>query len=324
MNSVDSFRNSNVGKSTPDGFLISRSLAWLSVGLGAVGLLAPRVVTKLVGVAPTPRATATVRTIGLRELVVGLGIMMRPRRPLPMWSRAAGDMADLALLAWMLTGKRTDKQRAIAALIAIGGMTAFDIYASRRVMHAQEMSAEPVVFSVTINKSPDEVYRFFRKLENLPLFMNYLESVKETSEMESHWVAKLPLGATAEWNAELTADRPGELIAWHTVDAKHFAHRGKVMFAKTPGGNGTEVRVELELALPGMQPSAMLAKLLTKPQIKGDLLRLKQVMETGEVLFSDASAHRGKYPAQPSESGARYARAHAESSHDAADRGGLT
>src|SRR5436305_3788163 len=32
--------------------------------------------------------------------------------------------------------------------------------------------------SVTINRSPEELYRFWRNFENLPRFMNHLESVK--------------------------------------------------------------------------------------------------------------------------------------------------
>jgi uncharacterized membrane protein len=87
------------------------------------------------------------------------------------------------------------------------------------------------------------------------------------------------------------------------------ADRGEVTFASAPGGKGTEVRVAMEIELPGIDPSATLARLLTRPQIKGDLRRLKQVIETGEVVLSDASAVRGKHPAQPSDEAARRARA---------------
>jgi len=61
----------------------------------------------------------------------------------------------------------------------------------------------------------------------------------------------------------------------------------------------TEVRVEMQLGLPGIKPSTGIARLFTRAQIKGDLRRLKQVLETGEVLLSDASAHRRPHPAQP-------------------------
>jgi hypothetical protein len=36
-------------------------------------------------------------------------------------------------------------------------------------------------------------------------------------------------------------------------------------------------------------------------QVDGDLRRLKQVLETGEVVHSDSSIHRGPHPARPPE-----------------------
>ena len=93
---------------------------------------------------------------------------------------------------------------------------------------------------------------------------------------------------------------PGELIVWHTVDSP-FAHRGRITFARAPGSDDTEVRVEIEVGFGAMSPSATLAKFLTRPQIQADLWRMKQVIETGEVLVSDASIHKGPHPAQPSE-----------------------
>jgi uncharacterized membrane protein len=200
--------------------------------------------------------------------------------------------------------------------VASASTLALDAYATQRVTAAQETAASPVMFSVTINKPPAEVYAFFRRLENLPLFMDYLVSVDQDGD-RSHWTAKLPLAGTVSWDAELVTDLPGERLAWQTVKGSMFAHRGNVTFASTPGGKGTEVRVQMEVELPGLDGSATLAKLLTKPQIKGDLRRLKQVLETGEVLFSDASSHRRPHPAQPSADGTAFARGRATESRQA-------
>jgi uncharacterized membrane protein len=156
-----------------------------------------------------------------------------------------------------------------------------------------------VIFAVTINKPPGEVYAFYRKLSQLPLFMDYLASVQETGPRTSHWVARLPVGGTVAWDAEIVEDRPGKLIAWKSVPGSPIALRGRVTFARTPGRNMTEVRVEMQLGVDGIHPSTVLAKLFARPQVKGDLRRLKQVIEAGEVLYSDASVHRGPHPAQP-------------------------
>ncbi|MEO7097103.1 MAG: hypothetical protein ABI175_27835, partial [Polyangiales bacterium] len=124
-------------------------------------------------------------------------------------------------------------------------------------------------------------------------------SVTHVGASRTHWVAKLPVG-TVEWDAVITEDTPGECIAWEALDS-NVTTEGRVTFAQTPGRNMTEVRVEMKLGFTGMQPSTLLAKYFAKPQIKGDLRRLKQVIETGEVLMSDASQMIKPHPAQPSE-----------------------
>jgi len=240
-----------------------------------------------------------VRAMGIREILSGLGILLQPRRALPLWARVAGDAIDLGGIAWAAKAKRSNPQRIAAALVAVAGVTALDVLASRRVARAHRAGIDPVLFAVTINKPVADVYAFWRRLENLPRFMDYLESVTERGQGRSDWVARLPVGGTVAWTAEITEDRPNERIAWQTVEGAVLAHRGEVTFTRTPGRNMTEVRVALELGLLGSTPSPVLAKLLTRPQIKGDLVRLKQVMETGEVLRSDASVHRGPHPAQP-------------------------
>jgi uncharacterized membrane protein len=128
--------------------------------------------------------------------------------------------------------------------------------------------------------------------------MDYLESVRVINQTTSHWVAKLPVGSV-EWDAEIIEDIPGELIAWRTVPGSKLKLSGRVTFTRTPGRNMTEVRCEMKLGFTGAKPSTLLAKVFAKPQIKGDLRRLKQVLETGEVLLSDASAHLAPHPAQP-------------------------
>jgi uncharacterized membrane protein len=128
--------------------------------------------------------------------------------------------------------------------------------------------------------------------------MEHLAEVRQLDSARSHWVAKLPAGRTVEWDARITEDRPGEVIAWESTFDSRIETSGRVTFTKAPGSSLTEVRVEMQVGAAGHE-SALLAKLFAKPQLKGDLRRLKQVLETGEVLFSDASAHIGKHPAQP-------------------------
>ncbi|HEX4421742.1 MAG TPA: SRPBCC family protein [Kofleriaceae bacterium] len=303
MKSLQAFTRRDPGheRSASDGSTLARGLGVLSLGLGMTELAAPELLAKAIGLRPSSRTSFVLRAFGMREVLAGLGVLLQPRRPLPLWARLAGDALDLAAIGWAAKTQRTRVERLAAAAVAVAGAAALDAVAARRVKRAQRTVIDPVIFSVTINKPPAQVYAFWRKLENLPLFMDFLESVTELGggTQRSHWVAVLPVGGTVAWDAEITEDRPGEKIAWRTVEGGTFAHRGEVTFARTPGRDMTEVRVQLELGLLGQAPSIRLAKLLTKPQIKGDLRRLKQVLETGEVVRSDASIHKGPHPAQP-------------------------
>ena len=151
-----------------------------------------------------------------------------------------------------------------------------------------------VTSQVTIQKTPDEVYTFWRKLENLPKFMNHLESVEETGEKTSHWVAKAPAGQSVSWDAETTRDEPGHYIAWRSLEGSTIPNSGSVRFVPASDNGGTEVKVNLEYKPPLGVVGATVAKLFgEEPQIQvdDDLKRLQQLMENGEI---DTNEHDGK------------------------------
>jgi uncharacterized membrane protein len=170
--------------------------------------------------------------------------------------------------------------------------------------------------AITVRRSPEEVYRFWRDFQNLPSFMNHLQSVRVTGDRRSHWVAEAPGGKTVEWDAELTEDRPSELIAWRSLPDADVDNAGQVRFRPAPRGQGTELVVELSYDAPAGKVGRTIAKLFGKEpeqEVYGDLRRFKQVMETGEVVRSDASldtTHFARqHPAQPPEEAPRYAAA---------------
>lgn len=156
--------------------------------------------------------------------------------------------------------------------------------------------------SVTIARTPEELYYFWRDFRNLASFMSHVQSVQVKSETQSHWVVSAPAGRTVEWDAEITEDRPGELIAWRSLEGADVENRGEVRFRRAPGDRGCEIHVRLEYKPPGGALGTVVARLFGEEpgqQLKDDLARLKQALETGEVAQSDASIHRGMHPAQP-------------------------
>ena len=148
-----------------------------------------------------------------------------------------------------------------------------------------------VTKSITVNRPRQEVYEFWRDLEHLPTFMIHLEAVTSSGDRRSHWVAKAP-GGPVEWDAEIIEDRLGEVIAWQSLEGSEVPNGGSVRFSDAPADRGTEVRVELRYDPPGGTAGATVAKLFgeePQQQLRDDLRRFKQVMETGEVVRSDGS-----------------------------------
>lgn len=144
--------------------------------------------------------------------------------------------------------------------------------------------------SVTIDRPIGDVYAFWRRLENLPLFMHHLQSVEEIDERRSWWVAKGPANRDVAWEAEITEDVPNECVAWATTADADVPNAGRVEFRPAPGNRGTEVHVEIDYAPPAMRLGALLARLFgenPKQQIAGDLRRLKSHLETGETATND-------------------------------------
>jgi uncharacterized membrane protein len=140
--------------------------------------------------------------------------------------------------------------------------------------------------SVTINRSPEELYSFWRNFENLPRFMNHLESVKVEGTNRSHWVAKGPAGTSVEWDAEVYNEKDNEMIAWRSLEGAEVDNAGSVHFEPASGGRGTVVKVVLKYDPPAGKIGALVARLFGESpaqQIDEDLRRFKQLMETGET-----------------------------------------
>jgi uncharacterized membrane protein len=158
--------------------------------------------------------------------------------------------------------------------------------------------------AITVNRPPDEAYRFWHDFPNLPRFMEHLESVEVAGGGRSRWKARGPAGTKAEWEAEVTEDRPGEVIAWRSVEGSAVDTSGAVRFAPAPGGRGTEVRVVLRYSPPAGVLGKAVARLFgesPQQQVRSDLRRFKQVLETGQVLESEATIRGRPHPAQPPE-----------------------
>lgn len=139
--------------------------------------------------------------------------------------------------------------------------------------------------AITIQRPADELYRFWRQQENLPRFMLYIDSVTSISDTRSHWVTKGAADARLEWDSEITADVPGERIAWRSLEGSDIDHQGEVRFQPAPGGRGTEVRLKVDMVPGGgmLGKAAQFLKGLPEQMLHEDLRRFKRLQETGEI-----------------------------------------
>ena len=162
--------------------------------------------------------------------------------------------------------------------------------------------------TTTIRRPPMEVYEFWRKLEHLPSFLAHLDEVRVTGELTSHWTASAPFGRTVEWDAQITEDLPGERLGWRSTPEADVPNAGKVFFVAAPDGVSTEVHVVLAYDIPGGSLGKAVARYFGEEphqQLDDDLRRLKQVLETGEVVRSDGAPYgkraRKEFPQRPAQ-----------------------
>jgi uncharacterized membrane protein len=224
---------------------------------------------------------------------LGLGILAMLQRRSPTAariSRPISNAANLALLAASL-GLSLSRRPFSIVTATIAGVTALNQYrkARRSDNRSDNQLGDGCVHlreSVTINRSPGELYQFWRNFENLPRFMNHLHEVQQTSNDQSRWIVSGPLGTRLEWTAEIINETPNKLIAWRSLEGGDVDSAGTVRFETTPDGRGTIVKVEMEYRPPAGKLGAAVAKFLgagAAKQVAVDLHRFKQLMETGEV-----------------------------------------
>jgi uncharacterized membrane protein len=142
-----------------------------------------------------------------------------------------------------------------------------------------------VEHDVTIQKPADELFRFWRTLDNLPRIMRHLNSVEDLGNGRSRWNAKGPFG-DVQWEAEIITERPGELIGWRSLENSTIQTAGSVHFRRAPGDRGMEVKVVLSYNPPGGQVGHALAWLAgsdPKAEIREDLRNFKRTMETASA-----------------------------------------
>ena len=141
-----------------------------------------------------------------------------------------------------------------------------------------------------VNKPRHEVYAFWRRLENLPLFMQHLKSVTTDNNNISEWIAKIPGGlGTIKWKAEIVHEVPGEMIGWSSLPGADVENAGKLEFRDAEAG-GTELLVNITYRPPLGDVGTRIAELfspLFEKMVENDIENYK--------LYIEKSGYRGTH-----------------------------
>jgi uncharacterized membrane protein len=283
---------------------IANGLGWFSIGLGLAEIAIPQTVANFIGVSNGGGTRKVLRMYGVRELAAGFGILSKNNPSGWLWARVGGDLLDLSSLGKAMVSDNAERGRVGAATAAVAGITALDLYCAQRLSaesarsESSQSDSTQISSSIIIDRSPEEIYSFWRDVTHLPQIFRQLDSVQVTEGNRSHWKLHAPIGGqSVEWDAEITEDQPNSLIAWRSLSST-APHSGSVRFAPATGGRGTKVTVRI--ALGGLRGKiGKLFGVVPKEQANITLHNLKQLLETGEVVNSDASIHRGMHPGRP-------------------------
>lgn len=194
---------------------------------------------------------------------------------------ALGKLATAATGAMLLTRAATGHSRVYDAT----GVSSASL---------REGAGINVETAVTVMRPREELYRFWRELQNLAAVMRHVESVQEMPDGTSHWVARGPGERLVEWDAKLLNDEPNEYVAWESLPGSDIEHAGSVHFTDA-GDKGTEVHLKLRYVPRAMEIGFAAGKVLNKvvqAEVAQDMRRFKHMMETG-VDISTAGQSSG-------------------------------
>jgi len=181
-------------------------------------------------------------------------------------------------------GKRLFKAPLIAGGVIAGAGVAYMLLKGGKLSTvARDVHVETAIL---INRTPAELYAFWRNFANLPRFMKNLDSVQVFDNERSHWTIKGLTGAKIEWDAEIYNEIPNQLISWRSTENADVVNAGTVRFIEAPSKRGTDVRITMNYNPPGGAIGSTVAELFgnkIESAIKDDLRRFKQLMEAGEV-----------------------------------------
>lgn len=142
---------------------------------------------------------------------------------------------------------------------------------------------------VEVNAPMETCYRLWTEFERFPSFMKNVESIRRKGrENVWHWVVKGPMGRNVEWDAEVDAMRPNELISWHSVREADVDTSGAVTFQRL-ADNRTRIDVSMVYNPPAGAAGEFIADIFKNPEkmVEDDLCNFKALAERTTVGITE-------------------------------------
>lgn len=194
-----------------------------------------------------------------------------------------GNIANVTTALALLKALRA--RTGLGGMLLLGAAGGALYYAMHRRGGTAPLMGKPLRarHRISIARSAQELYDFWRNFENLPRFMPHLESVVVLDSQRSRWTVRGPLHRSVEWESEVTHDVPGKEIGWRSLPGGEVENAGIVRF-RAAAADATELDVELAYLPPGGRLGAVIAGLFgenPQQQLAEDLRRFKELMEDG-------------------------------------------
>lgn len=291
---------------------VERGLGAFSVGLGGALIAVPGLLAKLSGMPDDPASRIALRSAGVREVLVGIGLLTTKQPSGWVWARAGQDAMDISMigLATMRPNVRSRKRLLITGGV-LAGICAVDVLAASRSTRRAEsalvdsagddavsndavekaMATSQAKASVMVDRPVKYVFDAWHNFSAFPRFMEHVESVSSNPDGTLHWVVKAPAGMSVDWDARIVADVPNQRIEWESEPDSMVRNHGCVEFRKGENKGETEVTVDLQFHPPMGAAGKAVARLFgehPQQQIEEDLMRFKQVLESGGIDWTEA------------------------------------
>lgn len=137
---------------------------------------------------------------------------------------------------------------------------------------------------ITVHRSPEDLYAFWRRLENLARIAPGDTEVTQTAPGRSHWVAHGPGHREFTWDTEIVQDDPGRVIAWRSLPGGDVCNTGEVRFEPVSGRH-TRIDVEIDYTPPGAFVGKLVGAMVqehVEAEIEAGLDRVKHELELGQ------------------------------------------